>query len=118
MRGSRSNAINVFVAHLSYQINASTNSTSSQEEREAKELAEIERDYEKRLAAHQKYVKVDLEKLQRQQAAATVTLTKIVKQRNAKELKSFRNAQADELKTLHAQVGAMPKVCDRSFFSL
>ena len=81
-----------------------------QEEREAKELVEIERDYEKQLASHQKYVKSDLEKLQKQQSVATITLTKTLKTRNAKELKAFRSTQAEELKSMQTQVNAMPKV--------
>jgi hypothetical protein len=73
-------------------------------------MIELEREYERQLALHHKFMRSELEKLQKQQQATVVTLTKAIKSRQAKEFKLFKATCADSVKLLKSQTQGLTKV--------
>eukprot|EP00042_Codosiga_hollandica_P058087 m.871619 g.871619 ORF g.871619 m.871619 type:complete len:912 (+) comp59764_c0_seq3:839-3574(+) len=79
------------------------------EEREAKELLELEKEHEKQMGIQQKFMKMELEKLQRLQQATVATLIKAIKTRQQKEIKLLKSTCADEAKALKAALASASK---------
>lgn len=70
--------------------------------KQLKELQEIEKDYERRLAAQQKVSKTEMEKMEKHKLATTAAEHKKIRAEHAKEVKDLKATQASELKALKA----------------